>query len=304
MTTKITDANIEATGVSAGSYTAADITVNSSGQITSASQGIGGFGAQGTQGLQGISGYVGSDGAQGIQGPAGSNGGGIGTSNYGGVGYLTYNYVGDGSTTTYATNSEIAELDSNNILVTENGILQVPTIDYTVVNTNVIFTTAPALSNNIQIRVLGLRGLQGITGLQGIVGTQGVQGLSGQFAGQGVQGVQGVQGLSSQLERHYNVPGIVAVSTGSSRWWIQSNILITQLRAQVTIAPTGTGIIINVNKNGSQIAQLSIAATTNSIESAVNIFAAKDDYFTVDVIQKGSIIAGSDLVISFLYRRT
>ena len=36
MTTKITSANIETTGVTAGSYTAADITINSSGQITSA----------------------------------------------------------------------------------------------------------------------------------------------------------------------------------------------------------------------------------------------------------------------------
>ena len=139
--------------------------------------------------------------------------------------------------------------------------------------------------------------------MQGRQGIQGVQGLHGQFAGQGVQGNQGTQGLSSELERHYHIPGIIGISTGTNRWWIQSNSLITQLRAQVTTAPTGTSIIININKNGSQAAQLILAATTSSIESVVNIAATKDDYFTVDVIQKGSIIAGSDLVISFLYRR-
>ena len=40
MTTKITQSNITATGVTAGTYTTANITVNSKGQITSASSGV------------------------------------------------------------------------------------------------------------------------------------------------------------------------------------------------------------------------------------------------------------------------
>ena len=42
----------------------------------------------------------------------------------------------------------------DNILVTENGILQVPTTDYTISGTTLTFTSAPANGVAIQIREL------------------------------------------------------------------------------------------------------------------------------------------------------
>lgn len=76
----------------------------------------------------------------------------IAASGSGGTGaFATYNYTGDGATTTFAATTDITV---DNILVTENGILQEPTTDYTVSGTNVVFTTAPANGVEIQIRVL------------------------------------------------------------------------------------------------------------------------------------------------------
>lgn len=67
---------------------------------------------------------------------------------------LTYNTrtgTGDGSTTTFTVTSG-ATVDD--VLVTENGVLQAPTTDYTISGTTLTFGTAPANGVNIVIREL------------------------------------------------------------------------------------------------------------------------------------------------------
>ena len=66
--------------------------------------------------------------------------------------YTTRNYTGDGSTTGFTVTSGTAV---DNVLVTENGVLQKPTTDYTISSTTLTFQGgAPASGVAIQIREL------------------------------------------------------------------------------------------------------------------------------------------------------
>jgi hypothetical protein len=55
-------------------------------------------------------------------------------------------YTGDGSTITFVVTQNQSV---NKVIVTENGVIQKPTDDYTISGTNLTFTTAP--SSGVQI---------------------------------------------------------------------------------------------------------------------------------------------------------
>ena len=65
--------------------------------------------------------------------------------------YTTRTGTGDGSTVAFTVTSGTSVDD---VLVTENGVLQRPTNDYTISGTTLTFTTAPASGVAIQIREL------------------------------------------------------------------------------------------------------------------------------------------------------
>ena len=65
--------------------------------------------------------------------------------------YVTRNYTGDNSDTTFTVTSGVTV---DNCIVTENGVVQKPTTDYSVSGTTLTFTTAPATGVAIQIREL------------------------------------------------------------------------------------------------------------------------------------------------------
>jgi len=71
---------------------------------------------------------------------------------------LTYSAgtaTGDGSTTVFTINSGRAVAD---VLVIVNGVVLVPTTDYTISGTNLTFATAPGASAEIQFRYLPIEG--------------------------------------------------------------------------------------------------------------------------------------------------
>jgi hypothetical protein len=68
---------------------------------------------------------------------------------YGTANFVTRNYTGNGSTTTYTVTNGVTV---DTIIVTENGVVQIPTTDYTVSGTTLTFVTAPANGTKITIR--------------------------------------------------------------------------------------------------------------------------------------------------------
>ena len=86
---------------------------------------------------------------------------------------------------------------------------------------------------------------------------------------------------------------------------IPSNMIITKCYAHVTIAPTGSNLIFDINKNGTSIwnitsaNKISIAAGNNSGNqvSFDTINLVEGDLLTIDVDQIGSIVSGSDATI-------
>ena len=70
--------------------------------------------------------------------------------------YVTRNYTGDGSTSTFTVTSGTAV---DNVIVTENGVVQVPTTDYQISGTTLTFQGgAPTSGVAIQIRELPRQG--------------------------------------------------------------------------------------------------------------------------------------------------
>ena len=65
--------------------------------------------------------------------------------------YINRSYTGDGSTTGFGVTAGTTVSD---VLVTENGVLQVPTTDYTISSTTLTFVVAPGSGVAIQIREL------------------------------------------------------------------------------------------------------------------------------------------------------
>ena len=67
--------------------------------------------------------------------------------------FVTRTYTGTGSQTNFTVTSGVTV---SSVLVTENGLLQTPTTDYTISGSTLTFTTAPANSVSIQIRELAV----------------------------------------------------------------------------------------------------------------------------------------------------
>lgn len=106
----------------------------------------------------------------------------------------------------------------------------------------------------------------------------------------------------------FNMPGTLTVSTGVARLYVPPEAAggsIVGCYGGVNTAPTGAAFIADVLKNGTTIytgganrPQIPISGfqTQVMVTPAVATIAA-NDYFTVNIAQIGSTVAGADLVL-------
>lgn len=94
--------------------------------------------------------------------------------------------------------------------------------------------------------------------------------------------------------------GVLAVANNISSLAITPKTgIFTNLYARVKTAPTGADLIGRINKNGVSAATFTITASSvNVTVSGLSIPYVPGDYFTLDITQIGSTIAGSDLGVS------
>lgn len=107
----------------------------------------------------------------------------------------------------------------------------------------------------------------------------------------------------------FTFPGVLVVGAGQVPLSIWRPITIKNVRVRVGTAPTGASLIFDVRKNGTTVFTTTgnrptlAAAALEDLASAPDILTAvAGDYFTADVVQIGSTIAGSNacLVVEYV----
>lgn len=113
--------------------------------------------------------------------------------------------------------------------------------------------------------------------------------------------------LTAQTNETYQFgrSGTLKALAGQSRLMLPFSGTVQGVRATVGTAPTGTPIIVDVNKNGTTIfttqanrPTIAIAANDSGAEKTPDVTSfVAGDYFTCDVDQVGTGTAGADLLV-------
>lgn len=152
----------------------------------------------------------------------------------------------------------------------------------------ITYQTATAYTNTPKSKIVAVEDLRGMST---VIGTNIVGG-----------------GSTTPASAVFSVAGNVAVGTGLARYYASDNLTITNVVASVGTAPTGSSIIVDVNKNGTTLFTTQANRPTITASSFVDLTSLPDvtavaagDYLTIDVDQRGSTIAGTDLVVQIVF---
>lgn len=99
----------------------------------------------------------------------------------------------------------------------------------------------------------------------------------------------------------FSLYGPLAVSNGQLPWEAQKAGSFALVHARVGVAPTGSAVTVRVNKNGSAMGSLTIAAgsLSGSFVPSTPAFVI-GDVFTVDITAIGSTNPGASLVVQMV----
>lgn len=109
-------------------------------------------------------------------------------------------------------------------------------------------------------------------------------------------------------EAVFTLPGVVTTGNKTVRYYCETARTVANVVASVGVAPTGSSMIFDVNKNGTTIFTTQANRPTITASSFydgssvpdVTSFAA-GDYITIDVDQVGSSVSGSNAVIKIVF---
>lgn len=95
-----------------------------------------------------------------------------------------------------------------------------------------------------------------------------------------------------------NQDGELTVTTGTTRWTAPKDILISEVKAILGTAPSGSDMTASLNKNGSSINSITVTdGNTTATNSNLALSVSSGDYLTVNVDSAG----GSDLNLIIKY---
>jgi hypothetical protein len=117
---------------------------------------------------------------------------------------------------------------------------------------------------------------------------------------QGAAGPAGPSGTAPVFSR----AGTLAVLEGASRYYCERAGTVTVLRGAVGTPATGSGIVLDVNRNGESVFadpadRLTIPAGAHTATLApADLTVAAGDFLTVDVDSVGATTPGADLTVT------